>query len=676
MRRIILITTYITLAVSIWAVPMDSIDGLWSPLAHPAFTTSSFGENRGTRYHNGVDWSTDKQEGWPVVAPENGHVERLRQSPYGYGRNLLYRGISGRIWVFGHLSGFAPRLDSAFEALKEARQTNDLNWDSIPDSLSIFQRNDTLAFSGSTGIGSPHLHMEVRDSTGRIVFPPCQLGTLCMDTIAPQILGAAVWDATNPQGHVVLTSRAALAQGCLEVDTSFFNPRWALKIVDYSREPKENPMSIYTVHVKQGEKTLFAKSYPRLPVANAPRIREELLWSEESDTAGDWHYMGMGWDANSSIGVWDAVAMAKALRSTTRKSTLETRIEDQSGHITQLDLVPQTHCAADPVPILPHPLFQDSLLFTFLVRPWIDLGQCAQSRFQVQDSLGKMLSDSVCAKLPHQTMPLQSILVQWPKARLLLVTTPTETRRIHLHPLPAAGGRKPIEWATDGVSMRLRIWGGLFPNVLAWEKRDSVLDSIPGSAPTWVFHPKGLHLRGNWEVCLDLPDTVSGSPRLPITRLDDSTAHTLPRLYWLGETTRRWFSFSRQRVEWTDKTQRRAHACTSVDELRDLAFQVDTLAPILGDLRDTVGILIGKTEPVWRIHLTENWSGIPNGNAVQVRQKGRWIPVEFDSDPLDIVVDPARLTPGIPWTLRVRDEAGNVAERKYPGPVNTQKKAP
>ena len=63
----------------------------YNPFNRDAYLTSSFGENRGTRYHAGFDYSTNMEEGWVVYAPENGKVEELRVSPFGYGKLMLFK---------------------------------------------------------------------------------------------------------------------------------------------------------------------------------------------------------------------------------------------------------------------------------------------------------------------------------------------------------------------------------------------------------------------------------------------------------------------------------------------------------------------------------------------------------------------------------------------------------
>jgi len=613
----------------------------YQPLGHTAYTTSTFSENRGTRYHAGVDWSTEMKEGWPVFAPEDGRVIELRQSPFSYGRNVMFRANSGNIWLFAHLSGFASRLDSAFELQKIKRQLNDLNWKPDSESNPVFKQNEVLAYSGSTGIGNPHLHVELRDSTGNVVRSPCTNGVVCSDTIAPYIFGAAVWDADPRHPVVSLTSAQSLANGCIEVDPAIRKPRLALKLVDYSRVPLENPMSVYSVQVAQKGKMLFNKTYATQTYGHMARIREELLWSEESDTTGDWHSIGLGSEPNENIRSWDSLGLGKALKSS--KNPIALRIEDFTSHVTELALTPQAKCKTADTARWVHTKFQDTLLYTFLARPWINLSVCDQSfQLHVLDSTGHVLSSSVCKTLPHREQPLAQITANWPKARTLEVwpnDSKQATRTVHLHPL----GKEPLHWIDAGVSLKLKAAPTPYGNLVAWEKVDSLPDSLPGTIPAWIFHPKGLHIDGKLEVCI----------RNPVPQVNMA-----PKLYWLGETSRRWFLFSKQSLDSNT-------SCAEPDELRDLAFYRDTVAPVLGDPRDTLAMIRGNAMPVVRISVTEAWSGIPDGNAIIATVGGKWIPCEFDSEPSEIVIDKNFLTPGKPLRIEIHDEAGNKTSRIF-----------
>ena len=228
------------------------------PLGRTAYLTSSFGESRGSRYHAGIDFSTNMEEGWPVIAPSDGVVEFAARGAFGYGRHIKFKTKEGHIWLFAHLSEFNHKIDSLIrkEMLKKEKPNVQLNI-KIP-----FKKGDTLAYSGSTGIGNPHLHIERRTPNGKIALNPCKK-MQCTDTIAPFILDAAPFD------------------------TGF-----AVKIVDYSREPLENPMSIYSLNIYQGKKLIFGKKYDSLSFLpqEMAKIKNDLIDAEDSDSVGNWHF--------------------------------------------------------------------------------------------------------------------------------------------------------------------------------------------------------------------------------------------------------------------------------------------------------------------------------------------------------------------------------------------------
>lgn len=135
------------------------------PFAFPPLdtlrVTGGYAETRGNHFHAGFDFSTGRRVGMAVRAPLAGRVERVRASGSGYGRSLYLRADDGRLLVFGHLDAFAPALaahvDSAQRA--EGRYEQDL-WPA-PGRFR-FAAGETLAWSGESGAGPPHLHLEVR----------------------------------------------------------------------------------------------------------------------------------------------------------------------------------------------------------------------------------------------------------------------------------------------------------------------------------------------------------------------------------------------------------------------------------------------------------------------------------------------------------------------------------
>lgn len=560
----------------------------YEPLAKPAYLTSSFGENRGTRYHAGVDFSTDMQEGFPIFAPEDGVVEEVRVSPYAYGKVLYFKGESGRTWVFAHQSGFNRAIEAALRERQISKKSNDLR---LAPNMKA-RKGDTLSYSGSTGIGNPHVHLELREGSFKLLSP-CTNGVACSDTLAPQIIAFAAWT----DDEVKFTSTKALEAGCAERPEGAFHA--AVKIADYSRTPLENPMSIRRLEVA-GAKFKFSKLQDTLSYNDMLKIRTELLWAEEADTAGDWHAIDAKIEASGTA--------------------LEITAEDYLGNKTTRKVALKPACTGNEK--FPLVKFQDSLLFTYLSRPFLNT-KAARGALTLKDSAGKVLAEDLRETEP-ELFPLSRLAKKFPKASVI-ETAGEEIRFTTLRAGRSNDFKKKGEFALVLTDLQ----GASWKQTLAYRKRHTdSLDYIE-------FHPKGLHFTGKLEVC------VEGSPETP--------------LYYLGETTRSWFYFSKQ-------TKSRKRRCIQMNEIRDLAAIVDTLPPRLGAPYLATAKVIGAEAPVVRIPVIEPYAGIKNGNAINAYNSGgEWIYAEFDSEPSEIVIETSLLKGGKAFKIDIEDEVGNKA---------------
>jgi len=135
---------------------------LW-PLPFREGCTSSFGEFRLSHFHVGVDMRTRQQEGWPVTAVGDGAVVRVRREPDGYGRVLYLALKDGRTAVYGHLCRYSRALgiEGRLQEVCAAKGSS-FPGDVVFDPPIAVRRGETLAFSGQLGLGSPHLHFELR----------------------------------------------------------------------------------------------------------------------------------------------------------------------------------------------------------------------------------------------------------------------------------------------------------------------------------------------------------------------------------------------------------------------------------------------------------------------------------------------------------------------------------
>lgn len=574
----------------------------YSPFHRTAYLTSSFGENRGTRYHAGFDYSTQMEEGWPIYAPEDGVVKELRTSPYGYGKVMFFEGKSGKTWVFAHQSSFG-KLDSLVFQEMLKKQKNDITIKpNVP-----FQKGDTLTFSGSSGIGNPHLHVETRLGKN-LVINPVLSGTEVADTIPPQIFGAAVWQNND----IAFTGAEAIRNECIETPVkNEFKLNLAVKIADYSREPKENPMSVRRVTLRSGTENLFTSILDTLNFTTMIDIRKELLWTEEADTAGDWHFI-------------DAKLPPLSMY------TLE--VEDYAGHITTQNFSFHQECKGNSS--IPLTKVQESPVFSALAKTMLDLSQCESGmKFQVTGKKGVVLAENACETLPHTISLLSAVFEKYPTMERINYSSEKKSGEISVYQQTTA---KNISWkallGTSTFSQKI-------------DKITSINDNTPitlaitrthsDSLDFLEFHPKGLQFKGKWEFCID------------------SKTATAP-LYWLGETSRKWFIFSKQK----DGAMR----CASTNELRDISWIDDKEPPSLGNPYWERSFIYGVQNMVLRIPVLFNYASIGDGNAITVKSGENWIPAEFDSEPNEIVLDGQRLpASGEKINIELEDEAKNKA---------------
>ena len=147
--------------------------------------SSTFGESRSTAFHAGIDVKTWGQTGYAVQALADGYVWRLRTSPWGYGRAVYHKLADGRILVYAHLERFAAKLRRPVERAQAASQRYSVDLRFAAGEIPV-RRGEVIAWSGASGAGPPHLHVEVRDRHN-VPLNPLLHGFQVEDTVAPTI---------------------------------------------------------------------------------------------------------------------------------------------------------------------------------------------------------------------------------------------------------------------------------------------------------------------------------------------------------------------------------------------------------------------------------------------------------------------------------------------------------
>ncbi len=160
------------------------------PTEASTLLSGKFGETRSAHFHAGIDVKTWGREGFKVFASRDGLLQRVGVSPYGYGKVVYLKHDDGSISLYAHLRDFEPGIRTLVDSLR--MQTFPFRFDQNLEQYGMrFKQGDLIAFTGSTGIGPPHLHFELRTPDER-PFNPLLANVRIKDTTPPRISGMAV----------------------------------------------------------------------------------------------------------------------------------------------------------------------------------------------------------------------------------------------------------------------------------------------------------------------------------------------------------------------------------------------------------------------------------------------------------------------------------------------------
>lgn len=175
--------------------PYDSIRTDLSDYIYPtdAFRkmTSSFAEYRRTHFHGGVDIGTGNSTGYKVFAMRDGYVSRIDVSPHGYGKMLWVRHADGYYTTYAHLERFNAEIDARVLREQQRLECYPARIECTPDDFPV-RKGDIIAYTGETGVGTPHLHFEIRDENFNFVNPLLCENVNVYDDIPPVIKRIAV----------------------------------------------------------------------------------------------------------------------------------------------------------------------------------------------------------------------------------------------------------------------------------------------------------------------------------------------------------------------------------------------------------------------------------------------------------------------------------------------------
>lgn len=168
---------------------MPGLSYKWPTDASDYFS-ATFAETRSAHFHSAADIGTWGREGHDVFATRDGLLFRAGVSARGYGNVVYLQHDDGSYSVYAHLQDFAPSIRAVVDSTRFKTYTQ--SYDQIVADAGIrFQQGDVIGRTGSTGIGPPHLHFEIRSSTNTAVNPKL-VGITIADSVPPRFSSLAV----------------------------------------------------------------------------------------------------------------------------------------------------------------------------------------------------------------------------------------------------------------------------------------------------------------------------------------------------------------------------------------------------------------------------------------------------------------------------------------------------
>ncbi|MEX2601312.1 MAG: M23 family metallopeptidase [Balneolaceae bacterium] len=257
----------------------DTTSYLW-PTDAGNYLSSTFAETRSAHFHSGIDIKTWGQEGYRVFATKDGTLHRLGISPFGYGKVIYLKHEDGSYSVYAHLNRFESFIQQIADSLRLPDYRSDL--DQIVDDLNIrVRQGDVIAYTGSTGIGPPHLHFEIRTPENEAVNP-LLTNMVIRDQLSPVFSSLAIAHLELPELHTgeIETRRPSDRSGVYDFGTIRTNGPVGLAVDTYDRANQTpNVYAVYSLTMVQNGDTLFHSRADHFPMASSTGMLVDRVYT-------------------------------------------------------------------------------------------------------------------------------------------------------------------------------------------------------------------------------------------------------------------------------------------------------------------------------------------------------------------------------------------------------------
>ncbi|RMH69612.1 MAG: hypothetical protein D6675_12185 [Gemmatimonadetes bacterium] len=327
----------------------------WPLDINPPYLTSSFAEYRPRHFHAGLDFKTWNQEGFACYAIADGYISRLRAAATGYGKAVYLTTTDGHIAVYAHLQRFAGVIEE--RAKQEQQRLQRYRFDiTLPPNAIPVQKGDIIAFSGSTGIGAPHLHFEFRKLNDNPLNPLLH-GFAVPDSIAPNFLAISLTpvDETttiNGQNRPLILWGSDKIRTIPEICGKFFV---GVRVTDQQSNAIHNRYGPYRIELFQENQSRFFIQFDEFSYDTTLQIESIIDFSLQRRGKG--RYYRLFREYRCDVPVFGDQPYGHGILDTRKlgagRHSFRIVASDASGNTATLDFKIDVSCPVDSNPVAP-----------------------------------------------------------------------------------------------------------------------------------------------------------------------------------------------------------------------------------------------------------------------------------------------------------------------------------
>ncbi len=239
----------------------------------------------------------------------------------------------GRTAVFGHLHRFAPELETVLRDSQLVAGTYRVECSFEGTALKRFRRGETLAYTGQSGMGPPHLHYEIREGSVQTDplanYPPADR--------TPPVIVSLAWtplsDFSPGSAGRKLTLTPA-GNGWQAGPVSASEPV-AFYLQTYDPGPWGRNAVPSVLRVKVGDSTVFEGHPARIDLLGPRDIYQKIVWAVRREGNTDLRRL---FDLPPAPAYLDSASDDRGWIAAAKNRAVRIEVEDRAGNVSSVRL--------------------------------------------------------------------------------------------------------------------------------------------------------------------------------------------------------------------------------------------------------------------------------------------------------------------------------------------------